>query len=261
MPRHHQVTTCRKSGGPVSKHCSCEHCTLSVCSVCDAGEGGLTTDCPGSKIAFDKQQEIYETSLDYTDDRGWHLAEPMMRRSPRFESTKLPPEPPHVDLRATIAPSIDWGTVDRNASLQHELAQKAIAWVLADRIADDHSATLTRLEDEVDAQLPRKEAIDAITDKVDLSQPDEQTRELLGKLEYEKIEFHLASRRAEKCDEEFRQAARKLVTALESGHVPAHDEMLFKRTCGCTVVAGTACPHFVAPVALKEAPPKSSQEQ
>jgi hypothetical protein len=55
MPRHQQVTTCRKSGGPISKFCSCEHCTLSVCSICGAYEGGLTTDCPGTPVSFDRQ--------------------------------------------------------------------------------------------------------------------------------------------------------------------------------------------------------------
>jgi len=232
MPRHKQVTDCRKSGGPVSKHCSCEHCTLSVCSVCGASEGGLTTDCPGSKVDFDRQQEVYETNLDYTDERGWHLAgfayavehgqpyvhlaqtndgTPIARRSPRFEHTKIPPEPPRVDPRTVVAPSTDWIAVDRYAEFQYALAQKAIAWVLADREADDHLAALTRLKDEIGAHLQKDQA------------PNEHAQELLGKLEHAKIDFHLASQRAEKCDDEFRQVARRLVTALEGPTETADD--------------------------------------
>ena len=257
MPRHKQVTTCRKSGGPVSKMCSCEHCTLAVCAVCGAGEGTLTTDCPGTHVDHDRQQEVYETNLDYTDDRGWHLAglayavehgqpyvhlaqtddgTPIARRSARFEGTRVPPEPPRVDPRAVVAPSINWAAVDRIANLQHALSQKAIAWVLADRVADEHSATLTRMEDEVAVHLPKGQ------------EPNEHAQELLKTLEYEKIGFRLANQNAEKCDDEFRQAARKLVAALVAGQVAtvANDKLLFTRTCGCTVVAGAACPHFVA---------------
>lgn len=236
MPRHQQVTTCHQNGGPVSKHCTCESCTLAVCSVCGAYEGGLTTDCPGTLVDFNRQQEVYETSLDFTEARGWHQGEPMKRRSPCFEDTKLPPEPPRADPRAVVAPSINWAAVDHITDLKHELSQKAIAWVLADRVADEHSATLTRIEDEVAVHLPKGQ------------EPNEHARELLKTLEYEKIGFRLANQSAEKCDDEFRQAARRLVTTLEEGQVAAvaNDRMLFKRTCGCTVIAGDACPHFVA---------------
>jgi hypothetical protein len=229
MPRHKQVTTCRRGGGPVSKMCPCEHCSLAVCEVCGGAEGTLTTDCPGTKIDGARHQEIYETSLDYTDERGWHLAQPgelqvkqrygatIVRRSPRFESTEVPPEPPRPDPRTIVAPSINWATVDRTAHLQHELMLKGIAWVLADRVADDHSAALTRLENEVDEHLPKSPVFLMVTGTTGTlgSAPNEHARELLKKLEHEKIGFHLASQRAEKCDDEFRQAARKLVEALE----------------------------------------------
>lgn len=198
MPRHQQITTCRKSGGPISKFCSCEHCTLSVCAICGAYEGGLTTDCPGVLVDYDRQKEVYETSLDFTEERGWHQGEPRQRRAPRFTHTRLPPEPPHVDPRTAVAPTIDWTAVDRTAHLQHELAQKAIAWVLADRKADDHAATLTRLEDDKTLSIGGK-----------------LTQALFKQYEHEKISFRLASQRAEKCDDAFRQAARKLVAALE----------------------------------------------
>lgn len=239
MPRHQQVTSCRRGGGPVSKMCPCEHCSLAVCEVCGGAEGTLTTDCPGTMVDHDRQQEVYETNLDYTDERGWHLVqsgelqvkqrygETIVRRSPRFESIRLPPEPPHVDPRTAAAPAIDWAVVDRTANLQHELTLKAVAWVLADRVADDHSATCTRLEDEIDKQLPglagasrfdraRRAAHDADTGiRAIRDAPEVHTRDLLKQLEHEKIGFHLASQRAEKCDDEFRQAARKLVAALE----------------------------------------------
>ena len=195
MPHHKQVTTCLKHGGPVSKFCTCLHCTLSVCQVCGAYEGSLTTDCPGEGVDFDRQQEVYTTNLDYTKARGWHQGEPMKRRTPHFERE---------------APSPVDQAVASRADLQHELAQKAIAWVLADRICDDHAATLTRIEDEVDAHLRRKYP----WEEQEPSE-NESIRALLAKLEYAKMSFQLADQRAQKRDEEFREAAKKLVDALE----------------------------------------------
>jgi hypothetical protein len=171
--------------------------------VCGAYEGSLTTDCPGAKVSFDRQQEVGETNLDYTDARGWHQGEPAKRRSPCFEGAKWPPQPPSIDPRTLVAPGIDWAAIDRNASLQHELALRAIAWVLTDRICDDQSAKLTRIEGEIECS----------------STLDHRGRELLAQLEREKIDFHLASQRAEARDDEFRQAARKLVEALEAGQL------------------------------------------
>jgi hypothetical protein len=204
MPRHKRVTACRKSGGPISKHCSCEHCALDVCSVCGLWEGSLTTDCPGTKVKPDKQEEICETRLDYTETRGWHLADPTSRRSPSFErkdpAISDPPSP--TDPRALIAPSVDWSAVDRAADLQRELASKAIAWVLADRACEEHSAALTRIEDEVDAQIAAGNA------PADLGS-------LLDEHERAKIDFRLADQRAQRHDDEFRQIARRLVATLE----------------------------------------------
>lgn len=294
MPRHKQVTTCRKTCGPVSDRCSCEHCTLAVCSVCGAYEGSLTTDCPGSKISYDRQQEIYETKLDYTDERGWHQGQSMKERSPRFEpapvthapilalSHEMLPHPAksysatyaritgcacgwktpssatdsdtafakHVtetkliqrripgesrealrfvdpDVAARIAednqrlvdlirkhaahgtphdltpPTTDWAAIDRMTDLQRELVRKAAAWVLADRIAEDHSASYDRVTKEVEARMRKK------------TEPNDGDCVLLAKLEHEKIGFHLADQRAQKCDDELRQTARKLVAELE----------------------------------------------
>ena len=206
MPRHKHVTTCLRGGGPISKFCTCYHCTLAVCSVCGAYEGGLTTDCPGARVDFDRQKEVYETPLDYTDDRGWHLGETMATRSPRFEDTRIPPERPRADPRAEIAPTIDWTAVDRNASLQHELAKRAIAWVVADRTCEDQSAALTRLEDEIDArQADAREGVP----------PSAELLALHARLERDKIDWKISCRRTEQRDEEFRQAARRLVAALE----------------------------------------------
>lgn len=86
MPTHKHVTTCLKGGGPISKFCSCYHCTLAVCAVCGAYEGGLTSDCPGELVSFDRQKEVYETNLDYIEALGWHQSTIDRRyREPRFE--------------------------------------------------------------------------------------------------------------------------------------------------------------------------------
>jgi hypothetical protein len=202
MPRHQQVTTCRKSGGPVSKLCTCEHCNLAVCTVCGAYEGGLTTDCPGTKIDFDRQQEIYTTPLDYTDPRGWHQGEPVERRVPRFTTTRLPPEPPRIDPRTIVAPAVDWTVVDRSASLQHELSLRAIAWTLADRACDELSAALTLAKDEITTHLREKE-------------PDARDQDLRARLSSAEVNFQLACRIVDERDDAFRKAAQDLVAALE----------------------------------------------
>ena len=207
MPRHQQVTICRKSDGPVSKHCSCEHCSLAVCSVCGGAEGTLTTDCPGVKIDSDRQQEVLETNLDYTDDRGWYLGvDGSSRRSPRFADTKLPIEPARVDPRTVVAPSIDWAAVDRTMDLQHKLTQKAIAWVISDRACEERSAALARIED----------SCAALRGKADLDAVD---RALLGTLEQEKISFQIACRNVERSEDEWKQLARRLVDTLEQDPV------------------------------------------
>jgi len=198
MPRHQQVTTCRLSGGPISRGCTCEHCNLSMCGVCGAYEGGLTTDCPGTEVDADKQREVYETCLDYTDTRGWHLGSPMDHRSPRFTSTRLPPTTPRTDPRTIVAPSVDWAKVDQNLALQHELTLRAIAWTLADRECDDLSAALVRVKD-------------AATAEAGDTEPDI----LIARLEEARNIFQSACRRVEECDDAFRQAARKLVDNLE----------------------------------------------
>jgi len=227
MPRHQQVTTCRKSGGPTSKHCGCEHCALSICAVCGGGEGSLTTDCPGTKVDADRHQELCETNLDYTDARGWHLMDPGGRRSARFEHMVIPPEPARVDPRPLIAPSVDWAMIDRNEDLKHELARKAIVWALADRTCDDHSAALARVEDAVDAHM-------AATAKAGEEQYGTRGRELLAQLEREKIDFQLSSRRAEAALDEFHQVARVLLASVEASasNLPALEAEIERRLKG-----------------------------
>lgn len=211
MPRHQQVTACQ----------------LAMCEVCGAGEGTLTTDCPGAPISGDRLEEILETNLDFTDDRGWHLIG--RPRSPRFESPAAPSAAAHAPLAAVaqgrivgcvcgwrtpqsaadsddaysthaalagLSPAIDWTAIDRMESLKHELTQKAIAWVLADRICEDRSAALTRVEDAENS----------------IRQLKGHHRDLRTRLERD---FKIADQRAQKCDDEFRQAARKLVATLE----------------------------------------------
>jgi hypothetical protein len=91
----------------------------------------------------------------------------------------------------------------RTTVLYRELAKKAIAWVLADRICDDHGATVNRIEQEIDVYLRGKQPA------------SEHDRELLQMLEHEKIGLTLACQRETKCDEELRQMARQLVDELE----------------------------------------------
>jgi hypothetical protein len=176
MPDHQRVTACRRNGGPLSKHCPCEHCALLVCSVCGAYEGALTTHCPGPRFSLARQQEVSETRLDYTDARGWHLGEPTVPRKPLFTPQGAPDCPPAPHLPQPQSQD----------HLQHDLVQRAVAWAQADREADDQAATLLRLED------------------ANTAHPQE------GALEHAKVDFHLASQRAEECDEAFRQAARTL---------------------------------------------------
>jgi hypothetical protein len=208
-----------------------------VCSVCGAWEGSLTTDCPGAGVA-ERRKEVYETNLDFTDERGWYLGVDR-HREPRFEKPAAEPYPAaparhlpllvilakeagttprtagcvcgwrtprdahdsdtayaeHVAI-AMLAPDVDWERVEHAIALRDELMQKAVAWATADRFCDDCSAALGRIEDEI-----------AVS--------GEATPVLREKLEDADIEFKLSVQRAERCDDEFRQAARKLVAELE----------------------------------------------
>lgn len=92
MPLHKAEPYCLKSEKkftPTSDMCSCQHCTLAVCRVCGAYEGGLTTDCPGVRVSADVQ-DLISKGLDYTDAKGWVLIntkEEQDRREYHFEPT------------------------------------------------------------------------------------------------------------------------------------------------------------------------------
>lgn len=201
--------------------------TRALCSVCGGYDNSLTSDCPGERISVERLQEICETPLDYTDDRGWHQRAATQPRSPRFV---LPvAHSPRREGVTITGCSCGWRAPHRGnsdiaftahyalativgdppivtlaggtADLREELARKAVAWVLADQACEDLSIELARLEDEVAAR----------------GQPQhEQARERV------RVEFHLADVRAQTCDDEFRQAARKLAAARASE--PQHDE-------------------------------------
>lgn len=196
MPKHTQVATCLKGGGPLSTFCSCNHCTLAVCSVCGAYEGSLTTDCPGETVGADRQREVYETNLDYSDARGWHQGGGRWPREPHFETAPVgegvPPRP----------------RVDREI-LRHDLEQKAIAWARADLDCEDKSAELARAE----------EAVARATATL----ADHEAGRLLQVFEQAKIAFHVADDRAQRCDDEFRQAARKIAEAISPEGVARRD--------------------------------------
>ena len=207
MPPHQRAAECCR-GGPVSSSCSCVHCTLLVCLVCESNGLALTTDCPGSAVSLDRQREVVETWLDYTDARGWHQSK---QRSPRFEPRACSEAPPRTS-EAVDAVLLAASSSSHLTGLRRLLAQRAIAWVLADRICDDHSAMLTRVEEEVTTSLQARKATSA------------QDLALLQKLDREKVGFHLADQRAQRCDDEFRQAARDLVAALEKAPSAAASE-------------------------------------
>jgi hypothetical protein len=66
---------------------NCLPCHLTICSVCNGGEGTLTTECPGEIQSYDKGLEIFEKNLDYTVAQGWHTVteEERRQRYPIFE--------------------------------------------------------------------------------------------------------------------------------------------------------------------------------
>lgn len=186
---------------------------VSSCQLCGAQGDDLTTDCPGVLLAPHIRQEVCETNLDYTDARGWHQGTAKDQRIPNFGQPQ--PDLPRSDPRASIAPSIDWAAIDRSAELQHALAKRAIAWVVADRACEEASAELTRVEDEMrraEAEI-HQHATSALARDRFLS-ADRRA------LDEARVRFHLADQRAQERDDEFRQAARRLVAALEDRQSP-----------------------------------------
>lgn len=52
------------------KNCMKQYCPicdggLAHCIVCGGFEGGLPTECPGSKMTFDLQHAVYEGEIDF----------------------------------------------------------------------------------------------------------------------------------------------------------------------------------------------------
>jgi hypothetical protein len=159
--------------------------------VCGASEGSLTSDCPGKLVDPERQREVFETKLDYTEARGWHLAS--RTREPKIE-----------DPQPGVALSIDPRAGEHATHLGRELMLKAIAWVLADRICEERSSALTLLED-VAGPLLRPPFRDLSI--AELKQ--------LEQLKQAKIDFQSTSQEEDRCNDEFRQTARKLVDTLE----------------------------------------------
>lgn len=44
---------------------SCPVCCLFVCAVCGCYEGSLATECPGERVSFERQEEIYARQIDF----------------------------------------------------------------------------------------------------------------------------------------------------------------------------------------------------
>jgi hypothetical protein len=253
MPRHKQVTKCLRSDGPVSSHCTCPHCTLSVCDVCGAYEGALTTDCPGERVEFNRQKEVYETNLDYTDDRGWHQGASMKQRSPRFEKALASHAPLFNALHATlehdgitmiVGCTCGWqtppGTTDSDTAFskhaaggmifnmpaeRHRLVMPSTDWSAIDRTAalkDDLTkkaiayVLAKRIYDDNEAVLRRVEKeVDEYMLPRRGQDPNARAQELLQELEWAKAGERLADRRLSKCADERERAGEKLVDELE----------------------------------------------
>lgn len=42
---------------------------LALCKVCGGLEGALTTECPGEKIPYEKDQEVYRGKIDFVNGK------------------------------------------------------------------------------------------------------------------------------------------------------------------------------------------------
>ncbi len=99
----------------------------------------------------------------------------------------------------------------------HELSRAAIAWVLADRTANQKADDLAAIEDERAAELTRPD---------DLGNDDEAWRErrerrthraaMMERRKGAAEAYALACKREQECDEEWRRVARSLVKSMEA---------------------------------------------
>lgn len=44
---------------------------LAICKICGGAEGSLTTDCPGERIPYDIDQQVYKGEKDFVKGLGW----------------------------------------------------------------------------------------------------------------------------------------------------------------------------------------------
>lgn len=119
MPLHEHVENCLR-GGKISKCCSCQHCTLCVCKICNCYEGSLTTDCPGVNVDFDKQEQIYKNGLDFSDAHGWHTREEKEKGWPEAHFKPAPPLN-YSDLLVTVSKTIKMNVYGRDRERLAEL--------------------------------------------------------------------------------------------------------------------------------------------
>lgn len=62
---------------------------LAVCKICGGMEGSLTTDCPGEKIPYELDQQVYRGEKDYVEGKGW--VNQASKSSPAYWSQKKSP--------------------------------------------------------------------------------------------------------------------------------------------------------------------------
>lgn len=120
MPLHEHVDTCLKGGGRISKFCSCYHCTLCVCKVCNCYEGSLTTDCPGVSVDQDTQEKIYKEGLDYKDGVGWYTR---AEKDKGWPEAHFKPEPPlnYSELLVNVSKTVKMNVYGRDRERLAEL--------------------------------------------------------------------------------------------------------------------------------------------
>ena len=120
MPLHEHVDTCLKGGGKISNFCTCPHCTLCVCKICSCYEGSLTTDCPGEKVNFDKQEQIYKEGLDFSDAKGWYTR---TEKDKGWPEAHFKPAPPlnYSELTVNVSKTVKMNVFGRDRELLAEL--------------------------------------------------------------------------------------------------------------------------------------------
>ncbi len=129
MPPHQQVTTCLRSGGSISKTCTCKHCTAVV---------------PRDEV--DRVARLLIAEWERVERRAVNLS----YVATFADMARVVIE----DRRLACADPCASGAlaIDGVADFQQELSRRAIAWTLADRECDDLAAALTQVGDEDSAR-------------------------------------------------------------------------------------------------------------